>query len=241
MLPRIGTVSSHPAARCSGSRRPDRGAVRCTESRHAEPAMQPAGFWTAAAPLPVPEVSQAALLLANGDVLMTGGEDVKDGRPTSRGAAISHCRGNVVDRGRDAARAHRPHGDPARGRPCSCRGRSGEEAAAAQFGRDLRPGSRPMGFDGATTGRSVFALRHASSRRPRPGGGRDRPWRDLPQCSHLRSAQAGMASGAADARSACAAGRADSSRRASSDRRWVRRQGRGLRPESRQVDEGGRS
>ena len=38
--------------------------------------------WTAAAPLPVPEVSQAALLLANGDVLMTGGEDVKDGRPT---------------------------------------------------------------------------------------------------------------------------------------------------------------
>ena len=43
---------------------------------------QPAGSWTAAAPLPVPEVSQAALLLANGDVLMTGGEDVKDGRPT---------------------------------------------------------------------------------------------------------------------------------------------------------------
>jgi len=41
-----------------------------------------AGSWTAAAPLPVPEVSQAALLLANGDVLMTGGEDVKDGRPT---------------------------------------------------------------------------------------------------------------------------------------------------------------
>ena len=43
---------------------------------------KPAGFWTAAAPLPVPEVSQAALLLADGDVLMTGGEDVKDGRPT---------------------------------------------------------------------------------------------------------------------------------------------------------------
>ena len=121
----------------------------------------------------------------------------REGRPSNeRGAAISHCCGNVVDRGRDAARAHRPHGDPARRRPCSCRGRPGEEAAAAQLGRDLRPGSRPMGFDGAATGRSVFALRHASSRRPRTGGGRDRPWRDLPQCSHLRSAQAGMASGA---------------------------------------------
>ena len=77
------------------------------------------------------------------------------------GAAISHCRWNVVDRGRDAARTHRPHGDPAQRRPCSCRGRPGEEAAAAQLGRDLRPGSRPMGFDGATTGRSVFAFRHA--------------------------------------------------------------------------------
>ena len=43
---------------------------------------KPAGSWKAAAPLPVPEVSQAALLLTNGDVLMTGGEDVKDGRPT---------------------------------------------------------------------------------------------------------------------------------------------------------------
>src|SRR6476659_7363605 len=43
---------------------------------------KPAGSWTAAAPLPVPEVSQAALLLTNGDVLMTGGEEVKDGRPT---------------------------------------------------------------------------------------------------------------------------------------------------------------
>ena len=44
---------------------------------------KPVGSWKAAAPLPVPEVSQAALLLANGDVLMTGGEDVKDGRPTA--------------------------------------------------------------------------------------------------------------------------------------------------------------
>src|ERR1044072_2300086 len=43
---------------------------------------EPAGSWTAAAPLPVPEGSAAALLLASGYVLMTGGEDVKDGRPT---------------------------------------------------------------------------------------------------------------------------------------------------------------
>ena len=96
MLPRDRQVSSHLATRCSGSRRPDRGAFRCTESRQqshdARPQQggqivrttrEPAGSWTAAAPLPVPEVSQAALLLANGDVLMTGGEDVKDGRPTS--------------------------------------------------------------------------------------------------------------------------------------------------------------
>ncbi len=156
----------------------------------------------------------------------------REGRPTDRrGAAVSHCCGKVVDRGRDAARAHRPHGEPARGRPCSRRGRSGEEAAAAQLGRDLRPGSQPLGFDGAATGGSVLAHRHASSRRSRTGGGRDRPRRDLPQCSHLRSAQAGMASRPADALSACAAGCAGSFRRASSDCRRVWRQSRGVRPE----------
>jgi hypothetical protein len=65
------------ADRQSHDARPQHGgpAVRTARER--------AGSWTAAAPLPVPEVSQAALLLVNGDVLMTGGEDVKDGRPTS--------------------------------------------------------------------------------------------------------------------------------------------------------------
>ena len=56
--------------------RPQQGGQAVRTSR------EPTGSWTAAAPLPVPEVSQATLLLANGDVLMTGGEDVKDGRPT---------------------------------------------------------------------------------------------------------------------------------------------------------------
>ena len=42
----------------------------------------PLGSWRSAASLPVPEVSQAALLLADGDVLMTGGEDTAGGRPT---------------------------------------------------------------------------------------------------------------------------------------------------------------
>jgi N-acetylneuraminic acid mutarotase len=42
----------------------------------------PVGSWTAAAPLAVPEVSQAAVVLSDGDVLMTGGEDKAGGRPT---------------------------------------------------------------------------------------------------------------------------------------------------------------
>ena len=65
------------ADRQSHDARPQHGgqAVQTTRERP--------GSWTAAAPLPVPEVSQAALLLVNGDVLMTGGEDVKDGRPTN--------------------------------------------------------------------------------------------------------------------------------------------------------------
>jgi N-acetylneuraminic acid mutarotase len=42
----------------------------------------PVGSWTAAAPLPVPAVSQAAVVLAGGDVLLTGGEDTGGGRPT---------------------------------------------------------------------------------------------------------------------------------------------------------------
>lgn len=43
----------------------------------------PVGSWAAAAPLPVPEVSQAAVVLRGGDVLLTGGEDTGGGRPTA--------------------------------------------------------------------------------------------------------------------------------------------------------------
>lgn len=50
----------------------------------------PVGSWTAAAPLPVPEVSQAAVVLAGGDVLLTGGEDTGGGRPT---AVVQRYRG----------------------------------------------------------------------------------------------------------------------------------------------------
>jgi WD40 repeat protein len=68
---------AHSAGTQSHDARPHQGGQILRTSR------KPAGSWTAAASLPVPEVSQAALLLANGDVLMTGGEVVKDGRPTS--------------------------------------------------------------------------------------------------------------------------------------------------------------
>ena len=73
----IGLIGARFVAQRAGGQshdaRPHQGGQIVRTSR------EPAGSWTAAASLPVPEVSQAALLLANGDVLMTGGEDVKDG------------------------------------------------------------------------------------------------------------------------------------------------------------------
>jgi hypothetical protein len=76
----VGSIGARFVAQRTGTQshdaRPHQGGQIARTSR------EPAGSWTAAASLPVPEVSQAALLLANGDVLMTGGEDVKDGRPT---------------------------------------------------------------------------------------------------------------------------------------------------------------
>jgi WD40 repeat protein len=77
----IGLIEVGFVARSAGSQshaaRPHQGGQIVQTSR------KPVGSWTTAASLPVPDVSQAALLLANGDVLMTGGEVVKDGRPTS--------------------------------------------------------------------------------------------------------------------------------------------------------------
>ena len=77
----IGLIGVRVVARGAGSQthaaRPHQGGQILRTSR------KPVGSWTAAASLPVPDVSQAAILLANGDVLMTGGEVVKDGRPTT--------------------------------------------------------------------------------------------------------------------------------------------------------------
>jgi N-acetylneuraminic acid mutarotase len=64
----IGLTGAYYVARSAGGQSHDAGA--------------PVGSWTAAAPLPVPEVSQAEVVLADGDVLMTGGEDTGGGRPT---------------------------------------------------------------------------------------------------------------------------------------------------------------
>ena len=55
----------------------------------------------------------------------------REGWPSNpRGAAISQCCWNVVDRGRDAARAHRPHGDPAQ---------RGRVLAVGGLGKKLQP------------------------------------------------------------------------------------------------------
>jgi len=51
---------------------------------YARPAVHAAtGRWTIAASLPIPAVSAGSSLLDNGDVLLTGGEDVRYGRPTT--------------------------------------------------------------------------------------------------------------------------------------------------------------
>ncbi len=232
----IGKSHVTVSLRRSGPRCADRRAFRHTDSTQAGRLLDGGGLL-----LRFPRCRKPPSSSANGDVLMTGGEDVKDGRPT---AVVQRYHTATGRWSTTAAMRQERIGHTVSllddGRVLVVGG-SGEEAAAAALGRDLRPGARPLGCDRAATAGSVLAHRHASSRRPRARGGRDRPRPDLPQCTHLRSAQAGLASGAVDARSACAAGRARAFRRARSDRWRVRRQSRAVRPEKRQVDEGGRS